>query len=38
MANIIIAWFIIVVIPIVFLGWLIYEYSKMSTDAVMGRR
>ncbi len=38
MANEIIAWLIIGGVPIIFLIWLIYEYSSISTDAFMGRR
>lgn len=38
MANEIIAWIIIVGVPIVFLAWLVYEYSTIPTDALMGRR
>lgn len=38
MANEIIAWIIIAGVPILFLAWLIYEYSSISTEAFMGRR
>lgn len=38
MANEIIAWIIIVGVPIVFAAWLLYEYSSIPTDAFMGRR
>lgn len=38
MANQIIAWLIIVGVPIVVIGWLLYEYSTVPNDAIMGNR
>lgn len=38
MANQIVAWLIIVGVPIIFWAWLLYEYSKVPADAVMGRQ
>jgi hypothetical protein len=37
MANTIIAWLIIVGVPIIFGGWLLYKYSQIPSDAWMGR-